>query len=206
MAVAAILGHNFPIYLKFQGGKGVATSLGSVFALDAVASVCSATGFVVFLLITRYVSMSSILGGLVWLIAHFARVEHPMARDQIAMTVASLGLMGLLIVRHRKNLVRIGAGTEPKVNLRKKKKRPEGRIASRPAWPSLAVRWDRVGIRPERPTDVRGRRRTLSRGRGRPGRDRPPAGRAARLRRSRQAPRRHLPEVRPGDALPGDRG
>ena len=38
VAVAAILGHNFPVYLKFRGGKGVATSLGSVFALDAVAS------------------------------------------------------------------------------------------------------------------------------------------------------------------------
>ena len=130
VAVAAILGHNFPIYLKFRGGKGVATSLGSVFALDSVASVCSATGFAAFLLVTRYVSMSSILGGLVWLIAHFARVERPLARDQIAMTVASFGLMGLLIVRHRKNLARIGAGNEPKINLRKKKNRPEGRVAT----------------------------------------------------------------------------
>ena len=129
IAVAAILGHNFPIFLKFRGGKGVATSLGAVFALDPVASVCSATGFVVSLLVTRYVSMSSILGGLVWLIAHFARVPQPLARDQIAMTIAMLGLMGLLVVRHRKNLARIGAGTEPKVNFRKKK-RPEGRVAT----------------------------------------------------------------------------
>ena len=138
VAVAAILGHNFPLYLKFRGGKGVATSLGSVFALDAIASAASATGFVVLLLLTRYVSMSSIGGGLVWLIAHFARVDRPLARDQIAMTVASIGLMGLLIVRHRNNLVRIGAGTEPKVNLRKKKKpdRPSGRVA---AWLVVAV-------------------------------------------------------------------
>ena len=132
VAVAAILGHNFPVFLKFKGGKGVATSLGAVFALDAVASVASATGFVSFLLLTRYVSMSSILGGLVWLLAHFARVERPFARDQITMTVATLGLMALLIVRHRKNLARIGAGTEPKVNLRKKKgqDRPSGRVAT----------------------------------------------------------------------------
>ena len=68
--------------------------------------------------------MSSILGGLVWLFAHFARVAHPMARDQIAMTMATLGLMGLLVVRHRKNLARIGAGTEPKVNFARKKKHP----------------------------------------------------------------------------------
>ena len=130
VAVAAVIGHNFPVFLRFRGGKGVATSLGSVFALDAAASVASATGFVAFLLLTRYVSMSSILGGLVWLIAHFARVESPMSRDQIAMTVASMGLMALLIVRHRKNLARIGAGTEPKVHLRRKKERPRGRVAA----------------------------------------------------------------------------
>jgi acyl-phosphate glycerol 3-phosphate acyltransferase len=133
VAVAAILGHNFPLYLRFKGGKGVATSLGSVFALDPIASLASATGFTVFLLLIRYVSMSSILGGLVWLIAHFARVANPLSREEIALTVASIGLMGLLIVRHRKNLVRIGAGTEPKVNLRKKKKdkeRPSGKIAT----------------------------------------------------------------------------
>jgi acyl-phosphate glycerol 3-phosphate acyltransferase len=130
VAVAAILGHNFPLYLKFKGGKGVATSLGSVFALDAVASLCSATGFSTFLLVTRYVSMSSILGGLVWLIAHFSRIETPLARDQIAMTVASMGLMALLIVRHRKNLARIWDGTEPKIHLRKKKERPSGCIST----------------------------------------------------------------------------
>jgi acyl-phosphate glycerol 3-phosphate acyltransferase len=131
VAVAAILGHNFPVYLKFRGGKGVATSLGSVFALDAVASGASAFGFAMFLLITRYVSMSSILGGLVWLIVHFSRVENPWSRDQMALSIASLGLEGLLILRHRKNLVRIGQGTEPKLNLRKKKTpradRPSGK-------------------------------------------------------------------------------
>jgi acyl-phosphate glycerol 3-phosphate acyltransferase len=132
VAVAAILGHNFPVFLRFRGGKGVATSLGAVFALDTFASVASATGFATFLLVTRYVSMSSILGGLAWLIVHFAREPKPWARDQIAMTVASIGLMGLLVVRHRKNLARIGAGTEPKIHLRKKKDRgrPSGRVAT----------------------------------------------------------------------------
>ncbi len=182
VAVAAILGHNFPVFLRFKGGKGVATSLGSVFALDAVASVFSATGFVAFLLLTRYVSMSSILGGLVWLLVHFTRVEHPWARDQIAMSIASIGLMGLLIVRHRKNLARIGAGTEPKVNLRKRKKDGKARGEDRDDPHRRPGRGGhRVRVCFERRSEVRGYRGTLSGGRGRPGRDRPPAGRAARL-------------------------
>jgi acyl-phosphate glycerol 3-phosphate acyltransferase len=139
VAVAAILGHNFPVYLKFQGGKGVATSLGSVFALDAFASGASAFSFAMFLLITRYVSMSSILGGLVWLIAHFSRVESPWSRDQIALSIACLGLEGLLIIRHRKNLVRIGQRTEPKVNLRKKKTPRADRPAGKACLPILIV-------------------------------------------------------------------
>jgi acyl-phosphate glycerol 3-phosphate acyltransferase len=135
VAIAAILGHNFPIYLRFQGGKGVATSLGAVSALDAFAGISAATGFTIALLLTRYVSISSIVGGLTWMLAHFVRIEKPFARDQIAMTIASFGLMGLLIARHRKNLARIASGTEPKVSLRKQKKkrdddlRPSGRVA-----------------------------------------------------------------------------
>jgi acyl-phosphate glycerol 3-phosphate acyltransferase len=138
VAVAAIVGHNFPVYLKFKGGKGVATSLGSVFALDAFASGASAFSFAMFLLITRYVSMSSILGGLAWLIVHFSRVEDAWARDQIALSIASLGLEVLLIVRHRGNLVRIWQRTEPKVNLRKKKP-PRDRPAGKAFLPILIV-------------------------------------------------------------------
>src|SRR4051795_11909888 len=77
VALATILGHNFPVYLKFRGGKGVATSLGALLALDAVASAAAAVGFVVFLLITRYVSLSSLLGGLVFAAAHFVRTDQP---------------------------------------------------------------------------------------------------------------------------------
>ncbi len=132
VAVAAILGHNFPVFLKFRGGKGVATSLGAVFALDAFASVAAATGFVSCLIVTRFVSMSSIMGGVFWLLVHFTRVQHPWSRDQIAMTIASIGLMGLLVARHRKNIVRIWDGTEPRVNFRRKKggDRPSGRIST----------------------------------------------------------------------------
>jgi glycerol-3-phosphate acyltransferase PlsY len=129
VGLATILGHNFPVYLKFKGGKGVATSLGALLALDPVAGVASAVGFCIFLLVTRYVSMSSILGGGVFFLAHFARVKDPWSREERAMTIVTIALLILLVGRHRKNFARVAAGTEPKVNLRKKKP-PEGRIAA----------------------------------------------------------------------------
>lgn len=120
VAVAAILGHNFPIFLGFKGGKGVATSLGAVWALDWVASLAAATGFGLLLAAFRFVSVASLGGGLTWLAVHFGRTAGPWGRGQVALSVASMGLMGLLVARHRKNLARLAAGTEPKVSLRRR--------------------------------------------------------------------------------------
>ncbi len=120
VALSAILGHNFPIYLKFRGGKGVATSLGALLALDLIASLAAATSFGVILLITRIVSISSLIGGLVFVGVHFVRDPEPWSRNHVAMSVVTLLLLGMLIVRHRTNLARIWAGTEPKVTFGKK--------------------------------------------------------------------------------------
>ncbi|MDX2038486.1 MAG: glycerol-3-phosphate 1-O-acyltransferase PlsY [Isosphaeraceae bacterium] len=117
IGLAAILGHNFPIYLRFKGGKGVATSLGVLFALDAAAAAGAAVGFVIFLALTGFVSLSSILGGVCFVAVHFSRTEDPFSRSRVAMSIVSLALLGLVIVRHHGNLKRILAGTEPKVKL-----------------------------------------------------------------------------------------
>ena len=132
IALASILGHNYPIYLKFKGGKGVATSLGAVFALDPLASFAAAGSFAAFLMVTRYVSLSSLLGGWVFLIVHFRHVASPWSPEQRAMTILTVGLNILLLVRHRKNLARIWHGTEPKISLRKNREnaKPAGRIKS----------------------------------------------------------------------------
>ncbi len=131
VAVATILGHNFPVFLGFKGGKGVATSLGAVSALDAVASASAAAGFGLTLGLTRYVSVSSLVGGLVWIAVHFARVIDSWGRNQVALSVASIGLMGLLILRHRNNLARLMSGTEPKITLRRAKDQPEANTPDR---------------------------------------------------------------------------
>ncbi len=128
VAVAAIVGHNFPVYLGFKGGKGVATSLGAVFALDAVAGVAAAFSFVVILLVTRMVSMSSMLGGLIFVFVHFSQVKEPFGGDQVVLSVALLLLLVLLIVRHRTNLVRIARGTEPRISFARRKSPPAGSI------------------------------------------------------------------------------
>lgn len=129
VALATILGHNFPVYLKFRGGKGVATSLGSLLALDWVASLAAAIGFGVSLRISRYVSLSSMLGGLVFLAAYLVRVDDPFQREHRAMTIVTFGLVVLLFARHRKNIVRLSQGTEPKVSFRRSKEQPSGSIA-----------------------------------------------------------------------------
>ena len=151
VAVAAILGHNFPVFLGFKGGKGVATSLGAVWALDWVASAAAATGFVLLIAAFRFVSVASLGGGLCWIAVHFLREVDPWGREQVALSLASIALMGLLIFRHRQNLVRLVQGTEPKVSLRRQGKAgmepttsPETRRAGQVA-PSLVIGLAAVG-------------------------------------------------------------
>jgi glycerol-3-phosphate acyltransferase PlsY len=115
VAVAAILGHNFPAFLGFRGGKGVATSLGAFLALDPFAGVAAMVTFLAVFLVTRYVSVASVGGGLGFAAAHFSRVDQPWASDQGLMTVVTVLMLGLLIARHRKNFQRLAAGTEPRV-------------------------------------------------------------------------------------------
>jgi acyl-phosphate glycerol 3-phosphate acyltransferase len=117
--LAAILGHTFPVYLKFRGGKGVATSVGTVLALDPISTGVSVAAFGLLLWMTGYVSLASLLGGLAFAAAHFARQDSPLSREHIAMSVFSIAVLVLLVGRHRGNLARIWAGTERKVNFRK---------------------------------------------------------------------------------------
>ena len=131
VALAAILGHKFPVYLKFRGGKGVATSLGVVLALDPASCAAAVLVFGVVLVISRYMSLASLLGGAGFTVAHFIRDPAPFSREHIAMSLFSVAVVGLLVVRHRSNINRIRLGTENRVNLGRSRKstadNPEGR-------------------------------------------------------------------------------
>jgi len=108
--IAAVLGHCFPVYLKFRGGKGVATGCGAIVGIEPLVFVVAGVCWVLTLLALRLVSLASIAMGVAFPIA--AYVFLPKAP---AFVGACALLTVLVVVRHRGNLARIRAGTEPRI-------------------------------------------------------------------------------------------
>src|SRR2546423_3302606 len=115
LAVAAffvVLGHMFPVWLKFRGGKGVATGVGAFLCLSPLAVAFSAVLFLLVVIITRYVSLGSITATaamplFVWLIAYFK-----LSIEFVPALTASIIGGALIIFMHRANIVRLLNGTE----------------------------------------------------------------------------------------------
>jgi acyl phosphate:glycerol-3-phosphate acyltransferase len=106
-ALAVMAGHAYPVFLKFQGGKAVASFIGAFLYLTPVPMICALAVFVIVVAATRQISMGSIVaaGSLplaAWLI------EHP----PLIVILAALAAAVFLIYRHRANIARIRAGTE----------------------------------------------------------------------------------------------
>ncbi|MCB8994870.1 MAG: glycerol-3-phosphate 1-O-acyltransferase PlsY [Bacteroidales bacterium] len=113
LGIAAVLGHIYPIYEGFRGGKGVATVFGVLLALHPLATVCAAGVFVVAFFATRYSSVGSILAGLsfpIWIIFVFTT-------PHFFLKIFSLLVAVLLIFTHRKNVVRLWNGNENKTSI-----------------------------------------------------------------------------------------
>jgi len=111
--VAAVLGHCFPVYLGFRGGKGVATGCGAIVGIEPLVFVAAGVVWLVFLLAFRYVSLASIAMGAAFPLAALALEPAPPF-------VAACALLTLLvIVRHRTNIARLRAGTEPRTGAEK---------------------------------------------------------------------------------------
>lgn len=113
-AVAALLGHIFPVWLKFRGGKGVATGLGMMAVLAPFPTIIAALAFGVTVLLTRYVSLGSMVAAailpIVVLVFSAIRVT---AIDSSIFIAALLGAV-LIVWAHRQNVARLLAGTESK--------------------------------------------------------------------------------------------
>lgn len=115
-AIAAVLGHVFPVWLRFRGGKGVATAFGVILALTWPTALCGLVVFVVIFALSRYVSLASILAafGLPFFAYYFVRPWTPV------MAFGFLFLPFLVIVKHRGNIQRLISGTENRFGRRAK--------------------------------------------------------------------------------------
>jgi len=107
--LAAIVGHMFPVFLMFRGGKGVATGAGVMSALVPLPAACAFGVFVAVLATTRYVSLGSVVASVA-----LAPLSWAFGRPW-EVVVLSVVVAALVLFRHRTNLGRIAAGTEPRV-------------------------------------------------------------------------------------------
>ena len=109
---AAFLGHCFPVWLKFKGGKGVATFMGTLFALHFIAGVFAGAIWLSVAFILRYSSLSA-------LVAAAATPFVLFALGQPAYAVAALFMAILIFIRHKANITRLLSGSEPKIGAKK---------------------------------------------------------------------------------------
>ncbi len=110
--LAAIVGHVYPVWLRFHGGKGVATACGAFSVLMPFASVPALLVFIVTVSLTKYVSLGSVLASITLPSAAYV-IGAPLAS-----CVAAFAGAGLVIFRHRGNLGRLRAGTERRLSRR----------------------------------------------------------------------------------------
>ena len=115
VGICAVLGHNFPVFLKFRGGKGVATSFGVLIAVDPLLALAAIFIFLVVVLLVKYVSLGSILAasftGLYCIFKYF------FVKDIRYLFVLFMAL--LLMIRHKSNIRRLIRGEENKISFKK---------------------------------------------------------------------------------------
>lgn len=119
LGIAALVGHVFPIFAGFRGGKGVATILGIVICLTPFTSLMVLGVFLIVLLATRYVSLSSMVAGLSF--PFFLNIV--LKNQNETLLIFSIFVAVLLIITHKKNISRLLKHQESKVNLFAKKVR-----------------------------------------------------------------------------------
>ncbi len=112
-AIFSVIGHSYPIWLGFKGGKGVATSLGSLFGLNWVAAAVACVVWISMFQLTRYVSLSSIAAALALPVTIATMLFLKQLQTPILLYFA-LCLAAIIVLRHRSNLSRLLKGTEPR--------------------------------------------------------------------------------------------
>tara|TARA_B100000965_G_scaffold278727_1_gene236530 strand:- start:76 stop:717 length:642 start_codon:yes stop_codon:yes gene_type:complete len=116
LGIAAVIGHLFPIYIGFRGGKGMATMLGLLIAIEPYAALFSLSIFVIVLFISRYVSLSSMIASLAFPI--FVMLGLQSTNESLNLFAIFVPILSL--ITHQKNIERLIRGEETKVKFDKK--------------------------------------------------------------------------------------
>jgi len=124
--IASVVGHIFPVYAKFKGGKGVATLLGMIIAINPLASLTCVVIFLIVLFSSKYVSLGSMIAALAFPILLLIPRFNSQYQDspEILNILIAFGfvLFSLVVLTHQKNIKRLINGEESKANIGKKKK------------------------------------------------------------------------------------
>lgn len=104
--VAAVIGHIYPVWLKFKGGKGVATASGAFSVLSPLATVIAAAAFAIVVFRTRFVSLGSIVATVTLPIVEW------LTPGLLAVDIAATAVAVLILFRHRGNMLRLWSGSE----------------------------------------------------------------------------------------------
>jgi glycerol-3-phosphate acyltransferase PlsY len=108
-AVCALVGHVYPLWLGFKGGKGVATGFGVFLGITATAALVALASFIVIFALSRYVSLASIIAAIAFPVAALLLPHEPLTSFMVAVVI----LLPLIVVaKHHANIRRLLAGTE----------------------------------------------------------------------------------------------
>jgi len=118
LGIAAVLGHIFPIWAEFRGGKGIATLFGMILSIQPLVAVSLVGVFVFMLFLTRYVSLSSICASITFPVLIFFIFNAP----ELSYKLFAISTALLVVLTHHKNISRLLTGNESKVPLFRKKR------------------------------------------------------------------------------------
>lgn len=119
LGLAAVVGHIFPIWAEFRGGKGVATVFGMVLGIQPIVAVCCVGVFLLVLYLTRFVSLSSILASIAFPIFILVIFNE----DEVLYRIFAIAVALMVLITHQKNIGRLLQGNESKVPILKHRDR-----------------------------------------------------------------------------------
>ena len=116
--IAAVIGHLFPVFTGFRGGKGIATLLGILIGIHSTAAICSSLVFIIIFLIFKFVSLASIIASLSFPVLIYLLSDS----TPNSLIIFSIFVPVLSLITHQKNIERLVRGEETKAKILKKKK------------------------------------------------------------------------------------